>query len=403
MRPSLRTTAWVLRVSVLVTVLATVAMPAAADGAGMALRARAVASWPQQGYDETHRSVNPLETVLGTSNVAQLTLAWHSFPGQSNTSPVEADGKLFVTTFDTSVLMAMDASTGATLWTFGSEPYSSVDTPAVASGSVYVAIQQTLYRLDEVTGSVRWSLPIGVSIPAVAATTQGPVTTLYVAEGDSVWAIDGDTGRVMWRQTPAPSYGIQVSPTIGNGLVYVADDKLVLHAYYAASGVEAWSLPIQQGTGQPTTVALDGTLLLVGITGRLITAVDALSGAIRWSRHGDIDSNIAVGNGTVYFESRRPYPAPLRMMALAEATGHVVWRSELGANGPVGLNLGPSVANGVVYATSAAGAVVAFDATTGARLWMDRTVGVTVTNPAIVNVMVYVASYQGVFAFGLPG
>jgi outer membrane protein assembly factor BamB len=197
---------------------------------------------------------------------------------------------------------------------------------------------------------------------------------------------------------------MQVSPTIGNGLVYVADLTLVLHAYDATSGVEAWSLPMHGGTEQPTTVALDGSLLLVGITGHLIMAVDALSGAIRWSRHAHIDSDIAVGSGRIYYESRGPsYPAPLRMTALTETTGHVVWSSDLGANGPVGLNLGPSLANGVVYGTSAAGAVVAFDATTGARLWIDRTVGVAATNPAVVNGMVYVASYEGVFAFGLAG
>jgi outer membrane protein assembly factor BamB len=57
----------------------------------------------------------------------------------------------------------------------------------------------------------------------------------------------------------------------------------------------------------------------------------------------------------------------------------------------------------VVYGTSWEGVVAAFDATTGVRLWTDPAVGATLTNPVVVNGMVYVTSQDGVFAFGLPG
>jgi outer membrane protein assembly factor BamB len=364
---------------------------------------RSPVSWPQRGYDQTHLSVNPLETVLGTSNASQLTLKWRNNTGQSASSPVEADGMLFVATWNNNTLTALDSATGATLWSFARSGSPSINTPAVANGLVFVSIGDYIYSLDEATGAQRWRKIISTPGISVTVTTNGPTTTLYVVGGYTIYAIDGATGHVFWMQSPTPHLSIQAAPTVGNGLVYVADDNLVLHAYDAATGVEAWELTLPTRRGLvPTDVALDGNLILLGSIGDRLYAVDATTHSFLWYRSTPVVSDLAVANGMIYVETTGVYPSPIRLQAFNEADGTPLWRTKVNNGSVGGFDEGPTVANGVVYATSVEGGVAAFDAATGGPLWWDLTTDVCQANPAVVNAAVYVSCTGGAFAFGLP-
>ena len=99
------------------------------------------ADWTQFHRDNMQRW-NPNETVLGVSNVGSLKLTWTnpiipdqltSEPAQiSPTSPVEANGVVYVgvSNNDPIGLYALNASTGALLWSFVTGAVQS--SPAVA-------------------------------------------------------------------------------------------------------------------------------------------------------------------------------------------------------------------------------------------------------------------------------
>lgn len=127
-----------------------------------------------------------------------------------------------------SYLRALDAKTGATLWTVstGSE-YAYSSSPSVANGIVYVSgsrpneeFATLLYALDAKTGVVRWTAPNVASDVTIA---NGVV---YATGQDHLFAFDAKTGRVFWTyKVPEGLSGGAV--VVVNGAVFaVARNKL---------------------------------------------------------------------------------------------------------------------------------------------------------------------------------
>ena len=94
----------------------------------MAVAAAAPASatdWLQFGFDASHSGVNPEETALTRSNVAQLKLLYSTtLPGKAEGAPVllsqvatpAGTKDVLYLTLNTGTLIALDAATGALLW-----------------------------------------------------------------------------------------------------------------------------------------------------------------------------------------------------------------------------------------------------------------------------------------------
>ena len=74
--------------------------------------------WPNFGRDGSEQHYSPLNEIT-LDNVGKLSLAWHYDlePGFTVSTPVAADGKLFVTTGH-SHIRAFDAATGKLLWEY---------------------------------------------------------------------------------------------------------------------------------------------------------------------------------------------------------------------------------------------------------------------------------------------
>src|SRR6266568_948647 len=118
--------------------------------------------WPMYGFDLQHTHFNPNEQMLSSSNVSSLALDWTlsltpTYRISTSVSVVNgvayegsADGKLY----------AVNAATGATIWTapsvYGSSTITA--TPAVVNGVVYVASEfSILSAYDAATGTKLWS------------------------------------------------------------------------------------------------------------------------------------------------------------------------------------------------------------------------------------------------------
>jgi outer membrane protein assembly factor BamB len=104
-------------------------------------------AWGQQpagtctnNWTEFHRPNmvrwNPCEKVLNVNNVGSLSLKWSYTTSIVVSSPAVANGVVYIPSWDDNTVYALNASTGAKLWSYttGSRVSSS---PAVANGVVY--------------------------------------------------------------------------------------------------------------------------------------------------------------------------------------------------------------------------------------------------------------------------
>jgi outer membrane protein assembly factor BamB len=159
---------------------------------------------------------NPYEKFLTVNNVRNLGLKWsHATSDGLFSSPTILNSVVYVTQDDYNVY-ALDAHTGAKLW---SNTIGNVESsPAVVNGVVYVGSDDNnLYALDARTGAKLWSYTTGGRVYSSPTVANGIV---YVGSGDcNVYALNARTGAKLWSYTTG--YDVESSPAVANGVVYV--------------------------------------------------------------------------------------------------------------------------------------------------------------------------------------
>lgn len=220
-------------------------------------------AWAQYRGDAEHTGYQPFESTIGVSNVSSLAESW-SIPNV-NGSGVVAGGILYAPSV--AGLEALDAAgldgcggspkTCSPLWTGLAPSGTSVgSTPAVANGIVYVNSSLALLAFDAAgvngcsgvpkTCTPLWSATIDYGSPFMSPTVANGV--VYVANnGGSLYAfdaagIDGCSGAPktctpLWTGLdPNGSYG---TPTVANGVVYLGG--LYQVEAFDAAGVQGCS------------------------------------------------------------------------------------------------------------------------------------------------------------------
>ena len=98
----------------------------------------------------------------------------------------------------------------------------------MAHGVVYVgSLDNNVYALNAKTGARLWSYATGSSVynssPAVA---NGVV---YLGSGFNLYALNAGTGALLWTYTTGD--GVQSSPAVANGVVYASSDDHKVYAF----------------------------------------------------------------------------------------------------------------------------------------------------------------------------
>jgi len=371
-----------------------------------AIASAQVTGWPEFQFSNNRLGFNPLEDTLGLSNVNQLGIVWQAHPVGDviYASPAVANGLLYDITFDSGQLFALDANTGAIVWSQTLQGQFFQSSPTVVGNALYVGV--------------------------------GFFSPYYTG---AVYAINALTGQVLWSNGSVNA--IQTAPTVGNGLVYVASDFGVIYALDASTGQVQWSYDTTLGSGAGSAGALANGVLYMGV-GQFLFALNASDGTLLWRQETSyfIGSSPAVQNGVVYINS---YDGGV--YAFDAGTGAVIWHHAIrilyftsmsiaygniylcGFDGAPGLTAldartgdtvwfrsvvhcnysSPTVANGVVYAGwESLGAInshiLAFDVSTGAQLWNQLVGSPIYGEPIVVNGKLYITTYSGeVTAFGL--
>jgi outer membrane protein assembly factor BamB len=163
--------------------------------------------------------------------------------GTASTSPVVADGKVFVGGGEEGSppnVVAYDAASGAVLWSAQAGLYAQPAAPAVSRGRVFVARSDGVHAFDETTGAQLWHR----YVPGEPATTPVVASGMVLTGGwRGIRAIDAGSGDARWAYPQTGIHYLNGMPAVAYGTVYAhVGGQLV--ALRLADGTVKWSRTI---------------------------------------------------------------------------------------------------------------------------------------------------------------
>jgi len=259
---------------------------------------------------------------------------------------------------------------------------------------------------------VKWAFKTGGPIVASPSIADGVV---YIASWDGhLFALDQETGKEKWNfKSRMP---IASTPAVSGGSVYVVSSAGALAALDATNGKPRWVFAAEferkfeaknlHGYPSPSQTIPDAWDLWISSptisNGKVffgtgdggIYAVNADTGAVAWKfSTGDVvHASPAVVNGMVYIGSWDS-----RLYAIDADTGQQKWTFQAGEDNTihnqVGFQSSPTVVDGTVYVGCRDGHVYAIDAASGRKKWDYPTSKSWVNGtPAVRDGVVYVGT-----------
>lgn len=150
---------------------------------------------------------------------------------------------------------------------------------------------------------VLWTAPVGEGYSQVVSVKGRLYTLAQQGEEQVALAIDGATGRRLWRTRIDGEYndgqgdGPRSTPTVDGDMVYALSANGKLAALRAGNGQVAWQhdLRAEYGANPPqwgisTSPLVEGNLLIVNVGGagnKAIVAFDKTNGKTVWTSQGD--------------------------------------------------------------------------------------------------------------------
>ncbi len=234
-----------------------------------------------------------------------------------------------------------------------------------------IFLAASTFRVAQATPAPKtiWSAALNVPVYQPPQSQDGRLfLTSLQPTGPNLFAIDGRTGKQLWRYATQGAIGIP--PTVGSTQVFVASDigsTHYLRAVDAKTGVLIWQYTRDQPPECMCSQAsiLSGGLLFAQSDGHSLYAF-APSGAAPSKRIWQFTGNGApltapvVAAGLVVFGS-----GDHNVYALDAKTGAVKWTGTTG----YGFTANPAVQNGVVVIGDQGGNIDGFDLKTGKSLW----------------------------------
>lgn len=270
--------------------------------------------------------------------------------------PAIADGRVYAAAVKGGV-RAFDLQSGAAVWHYASDLQLSGG-PGVGDGVVAVGgLEGDVVALDAGTGAEKWKAKVNNEVIAAPAVGQG-VVVVHSNDG-RVTAFDVNTGerRWFWNHDQPPltvrgGSGILLGP----GYVFVGNDDGTVSALALADGRPLWQEQVALPEGR--------------------TELD---------RMADVDGTPVLDGPMIYASSYKG-----RTVAIDGPGGRVVWSSEAGGPGTVGVGsdkVAVSDRNGVVWG---------IDKASGGGMWQQGALARRgLTSAAVQGDYVVVGDYDG--------
>jgi outer membrane protein assembly factor BamB len=331
-----------------------------------------------------------LATKSHTPTTGTSSVATQQPTSQPTPTPAPA-ANLYITA--STMVYKLDPLTGKVKWSYqvGKDPNIShiTYTSILLNNTVYFADQSSaLYALDAQTGLLKWKLPASKNDTLEHPLTNG--TTLYIhSVYKGLCSVDTRTGKLL--QCYANMNPSIISQGIFYGFDPASDDfsTTSIYAFDTAQNKKLWEKAISiKGQAFQNMTFAGGTLYVTSETAydksnipalsSYLYAYNAQSGALIWQSVKVASDLIlmspAVGNGAVYFGSQDGHEG-----ALNAANGHLLWSMQTGIGSnkrPCPVYPTPAAADGVVYMGVTSNGpsptndyIIALNATHGTKIW----------------------------------
>lgn len=294
--------------------------------------------------DWTHRGGSPAHSYQSPALGAATTLVWSASVGEGDTrghritaEPVIAGGRVY--TLDSRARVSAFTTAGAPVWSADLTPPGDREDDAsggglaIAGNTLFVTLGfGRVVALDAASGAERWTQETEAAVTGAPTVLGGRV---YVSARDGIgYALDTSTGRILWNVRARSS----LTGFIGS-LSPAATGQAVVFPFASGELVAA----------APDTGGVLWTGYVLGPrTGRVFAGI------------GGVSSDPVISGNRVYAGT-----AAGQTVALEFGTGREIWRSGLGAVGPV------TEAGGSVFFVTAGNDLVRLDASTGRTIWVE--------------------------------
>jgi outer membrane protein assembly factor BamB len=219
-------------------------------------------------------------------------------------TPTLRDGRVYALGA-TGILNALNAASGAVLWSRNAATDAAVELPVWAFASsplvtddvVIVALSGRLVAYDARTGAARWLGPVGgAGYSSPHLVTIDGVTQVLLLRGSRTISVAPADGALLWEHTWEPGVGI-VQPALAPGgdvLITIGDAMggVGIRRVAAAKGAAGWSVT-ERWTSRGLKPYFNDFVVhnghAYGFDGSILACIDLEDGARKWKggRYGN--------------------------------------------------------------------------------------------------------------------
>jgi len=296
---------------------------------------------------------------------------------------------------DLEQVRALDIADGRPVWAFPNDPKEDSRgvfyvTPAVDEGHVIVASQvpgggffsqprNVVWALDRDTGALLWHFDGAAGQYVEGGAISGDVFVIGNSDG-YIYALDVESGVLRW--VFETGHGVWATPLTVSDTVYVSSMDHHLYALNLSDGTKRWAF--HAGGAFASTPALRDHTLYIGAFDDRLYAIDAHTGTRRWHFEGE---NWFWGGPVVYDDTVYAVDVNGNVYAVDAEAGEQVWRQPLGA--PV--RGGPALTEdgSRLFIGSQDGILHALDTADGFVMWSREGEGQLLSTPVVSGSVVY--------------
>jgi outer membrane protein assembly factor BamB len=239
---------------------------------------------------------------------------------------------------DSSTIYAVEERTGREVWSIETGP---VNLDQMTTSDQLVVVSDAdgfLHGIDALSGERRWQVQPGGTVSIV-----GNIVFVQTRQGGEAFiALDGDSGREMWRFDDFAHLVASTDDRAFVGINFANDGSSLLLAVDLTTGEEIWrvrDLSVNTGIVVGGSLYVTGSETVFGTLSPIALALSVRSGNDRWR----ISLNASVGAGQPVYVDKMLFIASQRAVSVLDAReGTQVWRFNVGSNVgallPTGLN-----------------------------------------------------------------